>query len=284
MNAERDHLASAYLDGELTDEERRIAESDPAVMAEVDRLRAVRQEISTVAAPTEAVRTASIAAAMDAFHELHAAPLDHLVPAASRWAPRWLGVAAAALVIGLLGTIVAVGVGRRGDDDSAAEPAHDEADAHADAMAEMSEPAAGTDDDVERLTESADVLADVPAEMAIAAEPADEPAEEPAAEEPAEEPAADATSAIDAGAHLDGLPMTSPEQLAVVGRHLLDLIDAHQLPPTPEHSCPFSDVLADGVYAEQGPTDVYIAVDTEQHRVLAIARTTCEVVVDTPLP
>ena len=49
-------LASAYLDGELTDDERRLAEADPAVMAEVEQLRALQAEIADVEPPTAAAQ------------------------------------------------------------------------------------------------------------------------------------------------------------------------------------------------------------------------------------
>jgi hypothetical protein len=140
MNAEPEHLASAYLDGELTDEERRLADRDPTVMAEVESLRALRAEIAAVEPPSSTARETAISAAMAEFHQLHGttdpaatpepAPADQrqVVPFQPRREhrdlSRWLGVAAALVVAAALG-IVAVQAGGGGDsDDSAAdEPA-----------------------------------------------------------------------------------------------------------------------------------------------------------------
>ena len=65
MNAEHEFLASGYVDGDLTDDERRIAEADPAVMAEVEQLRALRAELADVPPPTTDARESAIAAAME---------------------------------------------------------------------------------------------------------------------------------------------------------------------------------------------------------------------------
>jgi hypothetical protein len=211
--------------------------------------------------------------------------------------PRWLGVAAAVLVVGMLGLVVALASGRRDGDDSGGDVAQDAAETAdqsedvADLRIESAAEEPAADEPASEAsplsTGGAEALADatVPVEMdaadapTIAAEePASEPAEEPAAEEGA------TGSRIDPQAHLDGEPITTPEQLGAVGRHLLDLIEQRQLPPTPEHSCPIGDVLADGTYVADAPIEIYIAVDTEAQQVLAIATETCVVVVETPLP
>jgi hypothetical protein len=148
MNAEHEHLASAYLDGELTDEERRLAEGDPAVMADVESLRALRARIAAVEPPSVTARESAITAAMAAFHQVHAGdastsgddePLDgppnepgvvafrtRRERGGRRDPSTWLGVAAALVVVAALG-IVAVQVGGGSDDDSIAGDAADEA-------------------------------------------------------------------------------------------------------------------------------------------------------------
>jgi hypothetical protein len=290
MNAEHDDLASAYLDGELTDEERRIAEGDPAVMAEVEQLRALRDELIATDPPTDVVRATAIAAAMDAFSLPLEPPASE--PASFWRSSRWLGVAAAVLVIGVLGLVVAIAGGGQDDNDSAEPGADSDIAAEEPAAMEVAAEEPAAEDDVARTTTAAaEALADeAPVEVFVTEEPAaEEPAADaPAAEEPAEEPASEEPAstggAVDAPAHLDGLPITTPTELAAVGQYLLDLIEARQLPPTPEHSCPFSDVLADGVYVLDGPTDVYIAVDPAERRVIAIEQATCVLVVETPLP
>ena len=83
MNAENEFLASAYVDGELTDDERRIAEADPGVMAEVEQLRALRASIADTEPAASEAREAAIAAAMSVYDERYAA-----APATAHARPR----------------------------------------------------------------------------------------------------------------------------------------------------------------------------------------------------
>lgn len=256
MTAEPDFLASAYLDDELSDEERRLAEADPAVMAEVDQIRALRERIADVTPPTDAAREAAMAAAMEVFHEGRA----RAVPSRARAVrvlplrrgvryQRWLAVAAAAVVIGLLGVVIASGL-RSGDDDAANEPITQPAAAEADSR--LPEPAADTSAGGTLESELApQQSAEESAADATAAMPAAEPASEPAAE-PASEPAAEAaaepaedTTTVDPALFFafnvgdDGrLPIENADQLAAAANYLLALADAGRLPPTPESSCP----------------------------------------------
>ena len=62
---ERDELASAYLDGEVTAQERAMVEADPDLLARVEQLRHAAQEVASPA--TEAGREEIIAEAMKAF-------------------------------------------------------------------------------------------------------------------------------------------------------------------------------------------------------------------------
>lgn len=212
MNDDHEILASAYVDGELTDDEARAAEADPAVMAEVEQLRATRSMLADAAtAPSPGAKQAALAAAMAEFRTLHAEPtaaadatVTSLATARERRAWRWVSAAAAVVGVGLAGVVISRAT--LGDDDDASEVAVDVA-ADADTAAE--EPAEAF------LEESAaDEAGD--AGPAAAEEAAEEPASEPAddmAEEPAEE-AADESEADDEPAEGDdaGDEVAVPEE------------------------------------------------------------------------
>src|SRR5688500_7354752 len=123
MNAQHEQLASAYLDGELTDEERRLADADPAVLADVERLRVLRAGRGGVAQRSDVARERAIAGARAVFGEIHGATATAAVTTEladdvrRRDLTRWLGVAAAVVAVGLLG----VGVAGELDDDGADE-------------------------------------------------------------------------------------------------------------------------------------------------------------------
>ena len=70
MNDDLTLLASAYLDGDVTADERARVEGDPDVLAEVDRLRSVRALLGDVATPQISVREAHLAAALGAWERL----------------------------------------------------------------------------------------------------------------------------------------------------------------------------------------------------------------------
>ena len=113
MNEEQFFLANAYLDGELTAEERGIAEADPAVMAEVEQLRALQNDLRDVEPPSDAARESAIGAALAEFTSRSStststgrvAPAVTAAPAAPivfRRRPayaRYLGVAAAMVAV-----------------------------------------------------------------------------------------------------------------------------------------------------------------------------------------
>jgi hypothetical protein len=121
-NPDAVELASAYLDGEATADERARVEEDPALLAEVERLRRVREAVATTSPAPPAQRDAAITAALSAFDELRArdpsAPT--IVPISSRRHARWMqgvtAVAAAALLV--VGGFV---IANRGDDDGSAD-------------------------------------------------------------------------------------------------------------------------------------------------------------------
>ncbi len=143
MNDDLTQLASAYLDDDVTADERALVDADPEALAEVDRLRAVRALLGDVATPAISVRETHLAAALDVWERLPQAErtgarrdqtpagIDAaaVAGAASVTAPttlnrrprpastRWLTGAAAALVLVLAGGL-ALQLGTGEDDDS----------------------------------------------------------------------------------------------------------------------------------------------------------------------
>jgi hypothetical protein len=110
--------ASAYLDGELEAGERAAAEADPAVMAEVARLRSLQSMIRDAPAPTSHARETAITAALAEYdRKRHPAPVIRTKPRPAY--TRWLAVAAAVAGLAALGAVVATN-GRGGDDDDSA--------------------------------------------------------------------------------------------------------------------------------------------------------------------
>ena len=121
MNDEQEHLASAYLDGALTDEERARAEADPDVMAAVQQLRELRRALSVVDAPNAARRDAAINAALGVFDaERAAAPPPARLRARRRTNTWMIGAAAAALVLVIAGGILASRSNDQGGGDDSA--------------------------------------------------------------------------------------------------------------------------------------------------------------------
>jgi hypothetical protein len=143
MNDDPTNLASAYLDGELTTDERARVEDDAQLLAEVDRLRAVRLLLADVEPPAISRREAHLAAALDVWDRLPlaeqtgvrrdatpsgvdgaaiagAASVTAPTPIGNRRRPaptRWLTGAAAAMVLVLAGGI-ALQLGASDEDDS----------------------------------------------------------------------------------------------------------------------------------------------------------------------
>ena len=192
MTHDPDTLASAYLDGELTDDERRAAEADPAVMAEVEQMRSLRADLADVASPSVAAREAAVSAAMAAYHDQFDAPVtsaprsepsEHIAAVVPMWrrlaSPQWLGAAAAATVL-----VVAVGVvaGRTGDGSDDSGPIEVTADAEAELEASGRIAESESVDGPFAAEEDAD-MALAGDDMGEAEEPADEPADESALEE-----------------------------------------------------------------------------------------------------
>lgn len=147
--------ASAYLDGELSADEMTRAEADPAVMAEVEAMRGLQEQLADVDPPDDDTRERAIAAALDEFDLLHGAgaaaaaeptpapspdrspnPSPNVVPFRPRPAyTRWLTAAAAVVGIGVLGAVIA-GTQGGSDDEQAADGGAATATAAASATAE----------------------------------------------------------------------------------------------------------------------------------------------------
>ena len=294
MNDDQYLLASAYVDGELTDDERRSAESDADVMSEVEFLRVIQSEVRTVEPASHAAREAAIGAAMAVFSsglEQRPAPTGQPVAGITtapsftrrRWSTRYLGVAAGLLAVGLLGTVIVSSLGAGGDDDAASEAVANTA------LLTAQEPASSrlveaTDGDTDQFAAD-DGGAPAAAEVAPTA---DQPAAATAA--PAEEPAAesdmsDMTVGDAARPEIDPTqPLTTPAELGSYGSYLVELQQAGQLPPTPNTRCAQPGILSATQYVIDGvPVDVLVAVDDIARSTTAIDPDTCASLVVGPL-
>lgn len=181
--------ASAYLDGELDADETARAEADPAVMAEVEQLRALQDEVRAVEPPTESTRESAIGAALAEFDRSRTAAPSAVVPLRRRPSyARWLTAAAAVVAIGVLGVVVAQSGGD--DDDSAgsadeftvtaaleaatASPAEQDAGT---ALDDAPMAAADAGDDVGGATATAEESAELPADSPDTTREAADPTE-----------------------------------------------------------------------------------------------------------
>jgi negative regulator of sigma E activity len=141
---ERDELASAYLDGECTAEERRQVEEDPVLRARADELATVRAAVAApVPAPPADRQEATIAAALTEFGRIHGtdAPASLTVARqARRTRPTWTRLAplgaVAAVLVAVVGLAVALRDRDSGDDaDDATAAAETDAEETATALA-----------------------------------------------------------------------------------------------------------------------------------------------------
>jgi hypothetical protein len=300
-------LASAYLDGDVSADERARVEADAELLELVEQLRQVRAVIADAGTPAISVREAHLAAALSAWDRLPdversgvlrdatprgidsatAAAAASITSATSRRGDRrsvrsnrWMLAAAAALLAVLGGGVILQSVvgDRASDDDQMAslDAGDTEADMASDAMIESAEGGAGED----VLRESGS--------------PADDTGELATADAA---PGAD-TFAIDAGAppaELDLEELLTREQLAIFAA---DAVDAPRASGEPaETSAP-----ADGTGVEAfefplcGPVDVlvgpalyqgqFVVVGIDDSRNLALAHLVadCSEVARVPLP
>jgi hypothetical protein len=287
VNDEQIFLANAYLDGILDAGERAAAAIDPAVMAEVDRLRGLQAELRAVEPARRQVREQALAAALGEFDRTYhrppiAAPeAGHHPPIRVQRRPayaRWLPVAAAVLTIGLVGVVIATAGSGDDGEMSAAPTATDEV-----AVAEAGEAARTMDANAPEATDLAAL--DATATAAPAADVA------LAAQAPAATEAAAATDAPEATEYAgETAPILDEAMLAAAGAELLAREADGTLGTTPETACGTGDtapasVLAAGVYQlPEGPRSVWIAVDRVTDTVLALDQNTCQPVATAALP
>jgi hypothetical protein len=300
MNDDQFLLANAYLDGELTADERRNAEADPAVMAEVEGLRALQAELRAVPAPSAAARESAISAAMAEFAASSAAepaPVPAPIPFRPRPAyAKYLGIAAAIVAVAGLGVIVSLANLGGGDDDAAdnAAEATIEEVARDSAFLESVDTADAAD-------EGADGGAVAAAEAAPAADDAggeEIAADMVEAESAGDEATAEAADEMTADGGVAGTqaptslgefrtlppdfdpttPITNEDELGLYGVYLLGERDAGRLPSTPNTDCPaeLGEILDERTYELDGdPVTVYVAVVEDRGLVLALDTDTC---------
>lgn len=303
MNDEQYFLANAYLDGELTADERRIAEADPEVMAEVEQLRALQSELRDVPGPSADVRESAIGAAMAAFAGAGegvdapaAEPAPHAAPVVPfRRRPPYaklLGVAAAVVAVAGLGIIVSqAGLG---DDDSSdvadsAEPAVDRDGAFTESVGDSEGMAA----ELAPADDAADDAADEAADDAGGADTADEVlaaddgevTAQPGADDSADmssatadDPEGDSAPAREVPDDFDpSAPISDDAELGVYGAYLIGLRNAGELPPTPNHKCVEARQILDEatLVLDDAVVPVYIDVREADGLVAALRTDSC---------
>lgn len=299
MNDEQYFLANAYLDGELTAEERGIAEADPEVMAEVEQLRALQSALRDTPAPSDEARESAISAAMAVFGAADPVdptdlPDDEPAPAPAPVVPfrprpayaKYLGIAAALVAVAGLGIVVSQ-AGQGGDD---------AADTLADTAAgeESLDRAGAVTESIESDDGSAAEMA--PAEDESVAGADDEMADEEMADEGVEfdaEPTSEATAdddTADMAAAEDGddvvfagpyrevpegfdpsAPITDDVELGVYGVYLIGERDGGQLPPTPNHDCVDAEQILGTATLLLGDDSVAVYIDVRETDGMAVA-------------
>jgi hypothetical protein len=133
MNDDLTSLASAYLDGDVTADERARVEADQALLAEVERLRYVQVLLSSTEPPSISVRETLLANALAAWDRVPTTATTTTTPTSladrrrTNTNRRLMGVAAA-IVLVLAGGIVLQTVSSDTADDSASRSAGDATD------------------------------------------------------------------------------------------------------------------------------------------------------------
>jgi hypothetical protein len=166
MNDDLILLASAYLDGDVTAEERALVESDPELLGEVERLRSVRIMLGDTEPASISLRERHLASALDAWDTVMATAGDSSpTPLGERRRRRsnrtLLGAAAAIMVVFAGGVALQTLTGGESSDETAFDAATAPAatDPPVAALAEPSD-AAGSqraaDDPATASAESAD--------------------------------------------------------------------------------------------------------------------------------
>lgn len=221
MTDDQLELVNAYLDGEATVDERALVESDAELVAEVARMRSVRNALSDIELPSATVRESAIAAALAAFEERPTVPAataasaprgdatapTNIVPFERRRRMRrlqGLGAAAAAVMIVAGG----IAISRRDDGGSTAQR---DADSAVESAPGAQLPAGTTNTSEAPPTTPAPMMAVVPTTVGFEPAEAEDATGGAAADEAAEDTL---TSATDSAAM--ALPAGSAPSAGVV--------------------------------------------------------------------
>ncbi len=252
-------LASLYLDGEATAEERAAVEADPLIMASVELFRSMALGMASVT-PPPGLELNQISAALRAFDTDVAGAAETVGRTPSTTVtsledrrrrtvgvPSWLGAAAvAALVVGGIGFAAT----RSGSDDAATDTAAPSLSASANnAAAEdeaMSDDAALSTEMVEEETadDTADGGSDVQADEDDPADSAD--SAEPSAEESGQAPAdREAEAAAAAAFYEENGPFALSDLEADTAAGFLEQLTGAPLLPIGESPCAASPVVTD---------------------------------------
>jgi len=194
MNDDLELLASAYLDDDVTSEERALVEASPELLAAVERLRQVRAVLASGEPAAISMRERHLAAALDVWDRLPDLERGRDLTPAGMVAPRpasldrrrrtvnrtWVLAAAAGLIVVLGGGIVINGLNTSSGDDSAADapPLAAPSDATASDQPSVAEERALATDSAtgeELVTEAAADLAPDAGAVALDAAGGDEP-------------------------------------------------------------------------------------------------------------
>ena len=274
MTDDSELLASAYLDGDVTAEERARVETDPALLAHVDALRAAREQLRDVE-PLGDERTSDLVASALAARQAWRNP-PRPIPAPSWRSPgRWLAAAAAVLAIGAVGVVAATTLNSgSSDDDSAAVFV---ADTDADAADDGASGGADAFEDESARTEAAEGAGAPAAPLASEApsELADVATEETT------------TAAGELGEHdaAGRVVLVGPDELAAYGSASAE---PDQAPMPAVSACepePGQRVVGPATYAAApGGTEreVVVVVDDDAGVVSALDATTCQPVAAVP--
>lgn len=329
--------ASAYLDDELDQHERAAAEADPSVMATVDQMRSLQSQMAAVSIPLSASQiddniAAAFSAARSASSESDAefsgsTPVINQPGRTNRQGrsakgggssrsgiPRFLGVAAAIVGIGVAGVVIINSLGSNSDSAGDASSAATEAAAAADstaAQAAAETTAAPTSDSLATgsadTADSDDMASD--ATMADSGVAATSPASDGA---DSDAPMSEATASLDNSAGAASTVIDAPaagaeEPLPVLGgegefrdfaRWLLTEFSLADLPIPVGNTCVALDeagsellIIAEAIFEDPSSgvsTPVYIAIRVDRASappafdVFGVSQADCSVIVFTP--
>jgi hypothetical protein len=298
-------LASTYLDGAATPDERARVEADPDLLAEVERLRNARAAMLDARwfeRPDDDVREATIAAALAAWDVPEAdrngsradtrpaGPRPPVVALEQRRPyTRWLTAAAAAVVaVAGLGVIVAQFGGDDDTDSSTAIELSADIDAGAESSTEFAEQSGPPSDTSEALVSSG-IAADDGGGGAPDSDAVAEATSPAATEAPADAAdSADTAAAAEVASEPRSLAvMQTSQDLGVVAAAAKVAVENGTNPDVPARPCSdaeFDDIdtyVALGTYLDRS---VVIGIDDEDDRAIAVDPDTCEIVAEAPLP